>query len=99
MAESLQISELVRKNCAILKLVFLPAFLLDLACGPMGDLKIKEIEKDQYLNNSIIEYLSFLLMKGMKLPMLNDKQVELFKFLTGVMYYKHYYKYNDNNIL
>jgi hypothetical protein len=55
----------------------------------------KDIERDSFLNDSIIEYLSFLFMKGMKLPMLNDKQVELFKFLTAIMFYKYYYKYND----
>jgi hypothetical protein len=55
----------------------------------------KEIERNTELNNYLIEYLSYLFMKNLKLPMLNDKQVELLKFIIGVMYYKCYYKYND----
>jgi len=55
----------------------------------------KDIERNTELNNLLIEYISYLFMKNLKLPMLNDKQIELLKFIVGVMYYKCYYKYND----
>ncbi len=55
----------------------------------------KEIERNSNIHKLLIEYYCFLLMKVLKLPLLNEKQTELFKFLTGVMYFKHFYKYND----
>lgn len=55
----------------------------------------KDIENNDTLNNSLIEYLTYLLMKNLKLPMLNDKQIELLKFIVGVMFYKYFYQNND----
>lgn len=61
----------------------------------LGEIYFNEIERNSELNNLLIEYYNYVLMKTLKLPMLNDKQIELLKFIVGVMFYKHFYKYND----
>lgn len=59
------------------------------------DLNSKDIQNDMDLNSLLVDYYTFLLMKNMKLPLLNDKQLELFKFITGAMFFKYFYKDND----
>ncbi len=49
-----------------------------------------EIQKNQDLHTLLIQYYTFLLLKSLRIPTLVDKKVEVLKYITGIMYYKHF---------
>ena len=54
----------------------------------------KPLKINDKLNELIIKYYTFLLLKVLKLSSLNDKSLELVKYITGLMYYKCFLNLN-----
>lgn len=49
-----------------------------------------EIQKNQDIHPLLIQWYVFLLLKSLRIPTLVDKKVEVLKYITGIMYYKHF---------
>ena len=54
----------------------------------------KPLKLNDKLNELVIKYYTFLLLKFLKLSNLSDKSLELVKYITGVMYYKCFLNLN-----
>lgn len=55
-----------------------------------------EISKNMDLHYMVIQIYSYLLMKTLRIPTLVDKKVELLKYITGILYLKHFVKMDFN---
>jgi len=55
-----------------------------------------EITKNMDLHYIVIQIYTYLLMKTLRIPLLVDKKVELLKYITGILYLKHFVNMDFN---